>query len=137
MNECEIKLSALVVDDVQTPREIISKMLNAMGVSVVFQASNGKDALDILAKEEISLVISDWNMHPMDGLQLLQEMRNQETHKKTPFIMVTATAEKDEVIKACTSGVTGYIIKPFNLKVLQDAVAKFVKLPSFEDTGKV
>ena len=125
-------LRVLIVDDVVSPRTIISKMLVAMGVRHIEEASDGNEALNLLEKTSFDLVISDWNMHPMDGLQLLEIIRNRDDLKHLPFIMITATAQKDEVFRACSSGVTSYIIKPFNLKVLQSTVSKYLVLPGAE-----
>lgn len=118
----------LIVDDVISPRMIISKMLNSMGINNVLEAGDGLEALELLKQGPFDLVISDWNMHPMDGLQLLAEIRSHQDFSNLPFVMITATAERDEVVKACTSGVTGYIIKPFNTDLLRKTVEKFLPL---------
>jgi two-component system chemotaxis response regulator CheY len=115
----------LVVDDYQTMVRIIRNLLKQIGFENVDEAGNGAEALRKLAAKPYALVISDWNMQPMTGFELLQAMRADPAHAATPFIMVTAESKTDNVVAARKAGVSGYIVKPFNaatLKAKIDAV---------------
>ncbi|MFO1114968.1 MAG: response regulator [Beijerinckiaceae bacterium] len=115
----------LVVDDYQTMVRIICNLLKQIGYENVDQASNGAQALEMIKAKPYGLVISDWNMQPMTGFELLQKLRHDPAHADTPFIMVTAESKTDNVIAARKAGVSSYIVKPFNaatLKAKIDAV---------------
>jgi len=115
----------LVIDDYQTMVRIICNLLKQIGYENVDQASNGAQALEMIKAKEYGLVISDWNMQPMTGFELLQKLRLDPAHAGTPFIMVTAESKTDNVIAARKAGVSSYIVKPFNaatLKAKIDAV---------------
>ena len=123
------KMPVLVVDDFPTMRKIIRNLLEQLGFSNIFEAEDGADALrkmrDSGSRGHYGLVISDWNMEPMTGLQLLKEVRADNGLKATPFIMVTAENKTENVIAAKQAGVNNYIVKPFNaatLKAKIDAV---------------
>jgi two-component system, chemotaxis family, chemotaxis protein CheY len=115
----------LVVDDYQTMVRIIRNLLKQIGFENVDDASNGEDALAKLRSKNYGLIISDWNMEPMTGFQLLQKVREDELYANIPFIMVTAESKTDNVVAARNAGVSHYIVKPFNagtLKAKIDAV---------------
>jgi two-component system, chemotaxis family, chemotaxis protein CheY len=115
----------LVVDDYQTMVRIIGNLLKQIGYTNVDEANNGVQAMEKIAGKKYGLVISDWNMQPMTGFELLQKLRSDPTHSDTPFIMVTAESKTDNVIAARKAGVSSYIVKPFNaatLKAKIDAV---------------
>ena len=115
----------LVVDDYQTMVRIIRNLLKQVGFENVDDASNGEDALAKLRSKNYGLIISDWNMEPMTGFQLLQKVREDQKHANIPFIMVTAESKTDNVVAARNAGVSHYIVKPFNagtLKAKIDAV---------------
>ena len=115
----------LVIDDYQTMVRIICNLLKQIGYENVDQASNGSQALEMIKAKKYSLVISDWNMQPTTGFELLQKLRADPDHAATPFIMVTAESKTDNVIAARKAGVSSYIVKPFNaatLKAKIDAV---------------
>jgi len=115
----------LVIDDYQTMVRIICNLLKQIGYENVDQASNGAQALEMIKAKEYGLVISDWNMQPMTGFELLQKLRMDPAQAGTPFIMVTAESKTDNVIAARKAGVSSYIVKPFNaatLKAKIDAV---------------
>ena len=115
----------LVIDDYQTMVRIICNLLKQIGYENVDQANNGAQALEMIKAKKYSLVISDWNMQPMTGFELLQKLRTDPAHCTTPFIMVTAESKTDNVIAARKAGVSSYIVKPFNaatLKAKIDAV---------------
>ncbi len=109
----------LVVDDSGMMITILRKLLRQIGFSDVDEANDGPAALAQLRRKRYGLVISDWNMDPMTGLDLLREIRNDEALKRTPFIMVTGEAKTEHVIAARRSGVNNYIVKPFNALTLK------------------
>jgi two-component system chemotaxis response regulator CheY len=118
-------MKVLVVDDYKTMIRIIRNLLKQLGFANVDEASDGSSALDMMRQNEYGLVISDWNMEPMTGYELLREVRADDRLSRTPFIMVTAESKTDNVIAAKKAGVNNYIVKPFNaatLKAKIDAV---------------
>ncbi|MDX2103572.1 MAG: response regulator [Alphaproteobacteria bacterium] len=116
----------LIVDDYKTMLRIIRNLLKQLGFDNVDEASDGSSALQRLRDKPFGLVISDWNMEPMTGLQLLKEVRADAKLKHIPFIMVTAESKTENVIAAKEAGVTNYIVKPFNAETLkQKMVAVF------------
>lgn len=116
----------LIVDDYKTMLRIIRNLLKQLGFDNVDEATDGSTALGRLREKSYGLVISDWNMEPMTGLQLLREVRADAKLKHIPFIMVTAESKTENVIAAKEAGVTNYIVKPFNAETLkQKLVAVF------------
>ena len=114
------QMKVLVVDDYKTMRRIIKNLLKQIGFNNVDEAEDGRQALQVLrAQGPHGLIISDWNMEPMTGFQLLQEVRKDEKLKKIPFIMVTAESKPENVIAAKQAGVSNYIVKPFNGETLK------------------
>jgi two-component system chemotaxis response regulator CheY len=111
-----------VVDDYSTMRRIIRNLLTQIGYTDVDEASDGGDALHKLRQVHYGLVISDWNMEPMTGYDLLKQVRADDKLKATPFIMVTAESKTDNVIAAKKAGVDNYIVKPFNAATLQQKI---------------
>jgi two-component system chemotaxis response regulator CheY len=116
----------LVVDDFSTMRRIVINLLKQLGFSNVVEASDGKEALDVVAKDKIDLIISDWNMPNMTGIEFLREIRASEEFKAIPFIMVTAEGKKENVIAAVHAGVSNYVVKPFNAATLKEKLVKVV-----------
>ena len=112
-------IPVLVVDDYQTMVRIIRNLLKQLGFEHVDEASDGTAALDKLRAKRYGLVISDWNMEPMTGYELLRHVRADESLKTTPFIMVTAESKTENVIAAKKAGVDNYIVKPFNAQTLK------------------
>ncbi|MDK2861909.1 MAG: two-component system, chemotaxis family, chemotaxis protein CheY [Thermodesulfobacterium sp.] len=117
-------LKILVVDDFATMRKIIKNILTQLGFKNIFEADDGSSALELLKKEKIDLIISDWNMPKMNGLELLKAVRNDPNLKDTIFVMVTAEAQKDNVIEAIKHGVNQYIVKPFTPETLKEKLEK-------------
>ena len=109
----------LVVDDYNTMVRIIRNLLKSIGYENVDDASNGEEALVKIKAKTYGLVISDWNMEPMTGFELLQRVRQDATIASTPFIMVTAESKTDNVVAARKAGVSNYIVKPFNAQTLK------------------
>jgi two-component system chemotaxis response regulator CheY len=114
----------LVVDDYKTMLRIIRNLLKQLGLENVDEATDGQDALVKLRNGNFGLVISDWNMAPMTGLDLLKEVRADPRLKDTPFIMVTAESKTENVTAAKQAGVSNYIVKPFNAETLRDKIEK-------------
>lgn len=113
----------LVVDDYQTMVRIIKNLLKQLGFENVDEAADGREALGKIKSKKYGLVISDWNMEPMTGYELLREVRSDEALKATPFIMVTAESKTENVIAAKKAGVNNYIVKPFNAQTLKMKIA--------------
>ena len=109
----------LVVDDYQTMVRIIRNLLKQIGYENVDEAANGQAALEMIQKKRYGLVISDWNMEPMTGFELLQHVRSDPAQTDVPFIMVTAESKTDNVVAARKAGVNNYIVKPFNAAMLK------------------
>ncbi len=116
-------MKILVVDDYATMRRIVRNLLSQIGFTDVEEANDGVTALQKLREKSFGLVISDWNMEPMTGLQLLKEIRADVKLNATPFIMVTAESKTDNVIAAKQAGVNNYIVKPFNADTLKQKIA--------------
>jgi two-component system chemotaxis response regulator CheY len=112
-------MSVLVVDDSKLMTSIIRGLLQHLGFSDVDDANDGATALAKLRSKRYGLVISDWNMEPMTGYQLLRELRDDPILKRIPFIMVTAESKTENVIAAKKAGVDNYIVKPFNAQTLK------------------
>ncbi len=116
----DCKINILIVDDFQTMRKIIKNALHEIGFANIFQAENGLGAIEVLKNEKINLIISDWNMPEMSGIELLKEVRNSEKWKDMPFLMVTAEGQKENVIEAVKHRVNNYIVKPFTPATLAE-----------------
>ena len=112
----------LVVDDYQTMVRIIRNLLKQLGFENVDDASDGNAAIAKMRDKKYGLVISDWNMEPMTGFELLRQVRNEEEIAATPFIMVTAESKTENVIAAKKAGVNNYIVKPFNAPTLKSKI---------------
>jgi two-component system, chemotaxis family, chemotaxis protein CheY len=118
-------MPVLIVDDYKTMIRIIRNLLKQLGFANVDEAGDGSAALELMRQKDYGLVISDWNMEPMTGYELLREVRADDRLSRTPFIMVTAESKTDNVVAAKKAGVNNYIVKPFNaatLKAKIDAV---------------
>ena len=115
-------MKVLVVDDYSTMRRIIRNLLTQIGYTDIDEAADGGDALQKLRAVHYGLVISDWNMEPMTGYDLLKHVRADDKLTGTPFIMVTAESKTNNVIAARKAGVDNYIVKPFNAATLQQRI---------------
>jgi two-component system chemotaxis response regulator CheY len=116
-------MKIMIVDDYSTMLRILRNLLRQLDFNNVEEASNGDDALHKLRESQYNLIISDWNMTPMTGLELLKEVRADAKLKHIPFIMVTAESKTDNVIAAKQAGVSNYIVKPFNAETLKSKMA--------------
>ena len=115
-------MPVLVVDDYQTMVQIIRNLLKQLGFVSVDEASDGSAALDMMRQKHYGLVISDWNMEPMTGYELLREVRADDLLSRTPFIMVTAEARTEKMIAAKKAGANNYIVKPVNAATLKSKI---------------
>jgi two-component system chemotaxis response regulator CheY len=115
----DLNMPVLIVDDYKTMLRIIRNLLKQIGFNNVDEATDGKAALEKMQQRKYGLVISDWNMEPMTGLELLKEVRADEKLRPTPFIMITAESKTENVIAAKQAGVNNYIVKPFNAATLK------------------
>ncbi len=113
----------LVVDDYNTMLRILKNMLKQLGFNNVDQAMDGAEALSKLNAEKFDFVISDWNMEPMTGIELLREVRASDNLKHIPFILITAESKTENVAAAKQAGVSNYIVKPFNAETLKGKMA--------------
>jgi len=112
-------MKVLIVDDYKTMQRIMRNLLRQLEFANVEEADDGAEALQKLRQGEFGLVISDWNMEPMTGLQLLKEVRADDNLRGIPFIMVTAESKTENVVTAKQAGVSNYIVKPFNAQTLK------------------
>jgi two-component system chemotaxis response regulator CheY len=125
-----LAMPVLIVDDYNTMVRIIRNLLRQLGFEHIDDANDGTEALAKMQQRKYGLVISDWNMEPMTGFDLLQQVRSDPGLATTPFIMVTAESKTENVIAAKKAGVSNYIVKPFNAQTLKskiDAVFPDVK----------
>ena len=121
----DTSLKVLVVDDMSTMRRIIKNVLKQIGFSDMVEAENGQDALNKLkADGGFGLVVSDWNMPVMLGIDFLRAIRADSDLKTLPFLMVTAEAQKENIIEAVQAGVSNYVVKPFTAEALQEKLEK-------------
>jgi two-component system chemotaxis response regulator CheY len=116
----DLSMKVLVVDDFATMRRIIKNVLKQIGFTQILEADDGTTALGVLKENKIDLIISDWNMPQMSGLDFLKTVRNGESTSEIPFVMVTAEAQKDNVLQAVQAGVSNYIVKPFTADAVKE-----------------
>ncbi len=112
----------LIVDDFDTMIRIIKNVLNELGYNNIITARNGEQAYQIVSKEKIDFIISDWNMPVMTGIELLKKVKGDPALAHIPFLMVTAEAEKEHIVEAIQAKVDQYIIKPFNSVMLAEKI---------------
>jgi two-component system chemotaxis response regulator CheY len=120
----DTNMDVLVVDDASAMRRIVRGLLKELGFKNIREADNGQVALDELKRRKADLVVSDWNMPEMSGIDLLRAMRSDEALKNIPVLMVTAEAKKENILAAIQAGVNNYIVKPFNAQTLQEKLNK-------------
>ena len=119
----DMKMKILVVDDYKTMLRTLHNLLKQLNFSNIDEAMDGTEALQKLRAENFGIVISDWNMEPMTGIELLREVRGDEKLKHLPFIMITAESQSENLIAAKEAGVSNYIVKPFNAETLKGKMA--------------
>ena len=115
----DMNMKVLIVDDYKTMLRILRNLLGQLSFTNIDEGIDGTEALQKLREDTFGLVISDWNMEPMTGIQLLREVRADAKLKHIPFIMITAESKSENVIAAKEAGVSNYIVKPFNTETLK------------------
>ena len=123
----DLKMKVLVVDDFSTMRRIVRNVLKQVGLTSIVEADNGKAALKVLKKENIDLILCDWNMPEMSGIDLLKAVKSDDALKNIPFVMVTAEAQKDNILEAVKAGVSSYIVKPFTAETVSEKLGTIFK----------
>jgi len=123
----EKNIKILVVDDFATMRKVVRNLLKQVGYDDIVEAEDGVMALRALKSQKIDVIISDWNMPNMSGLELLKAVKDDAELAKTPFLMVTAEALQDNVVAAVKAGVNEYIVKPFTAEVLNEKIVKIME----------
>ena len=120
-------MKIMVVDDMSTMRRIVKNILKQLGFANVEEAENGQEALEKMKQGAFGFVVSDWNMPVMSGIELLKAIRADGQLKDIPVLMVTAEAQKENIVEAVQAGVSNYIVKPFTAEVMQEKMAKIFK----------
>lgn len=120
-------LRFLVVDDFSTMRRIVKNLLQDLGYTHISEADDGKTAVPMLQTGKFNVLITDWNMPLMPGLDLLKFIRADEKLKGLPVLMVTAEAKRDQIVEAAQAGVSGYVIKPFTADTLKQKLEKMLQ----------
>ena len=119
-------LKFLVVDDFSTMRRIVKNLLQELGYNDITEADDGNTALPLLKSGSFDILITDWNMPGMPGLELLKAVRADEKLAKMPVLMLTAEAKREQIIEAAQAGVSGYVIKPFTAITLKEKLDKIL-----------
>lgn len=109
----------LIVDDHKMMLQVVRSLTQQIGFTDIDESSSGQDAIEKLRRRDYGLVICDWNMTPLSGLDVLRAMQDSDGHRQIPFIMITAHAQESKVVEARTAGAASFIVKPFSLKTLQ------------------
>jgi len=120
----DTSMKILVVDDFATMRRIVKGVLKQLGFMNIIEAEDGTTALEELKKEKVGLIVSDWNMPNMTGLDLLKAVREDGGLKSIPFLMVTVEDQKENVVEAVKAGVNNYIVKPFTPETFNEKLKK-------------
>jgi len=123
----DISIKVLIVDDFATMRRIVKNVLKQIGFTNITEADDGSTALEQLKSSSFDLIISDWNMPKMTGLDLLKTVRGMDEYKTIPFLMVTAESQKQNVVEAVQAGVSNYVVKPFTADQLTEKLEKILK----------
>lgn len=122
----DLNKKVLVVDDFLTARRIMKNILKQIGFANIFEAENGEAALKVLKGNDIDLVILDWNMPVMDGLEMLKAIRADEDLKAVTVLMVTAEGQKQNVVDAIRAGANGYVVKPYTAKTIKEKLQQII-----------
>ena len=120
----EPNMKILVVDDFSTMRRIIKNLLRELGFTNTHEADDGNTALPMLQDGDYELLVTDWNMPGMEGIDLLKAVRADANLAKLPVLMVTAEQKKEQIVAAAQAGVNGYIVKPFTAGTLKEKLDK-------------
>lgn len=122
----DVSKKVLIVDDFSTMRRILKNILKQIGFTNISEADDGSTAWEELQKNSFDLIICDWNMPKMTGIELLKKVRADATFKDIPFLMVTAEAQKQNVIEAVQAGVSNYVVKPFTAESISEKLEKII-----------
>lgn len=117
-------MKILIVDDFSTMRRIIKNLLRDLGFTNTSEADDGTTALPMLQSGDFELLITDWNMPGMQGIELLRQVRSDDKLAELPVLMVTAEQKRDQIVEAAQAGVNGYIVKPFTAQTLKEKLDK-------------
>jgi two-component system chemotaxis response regulator CheY len=120
----DLAMDVLVVDDFATMRRILKNILRQIGFTNISEADDGKDALTMLKKKKFDLILCDWNMPEMPGIELLKQVRADDGLRDIPFVMVTAEAQKENILAAVQAGVSNYVVKPFTAETISEKLEK-------------
>ena len=120
----DTNMRVLVVDDFSTMRKIVKNILRQLGFTNIVEADDGSTAWEVLNKDNIDFIVSDWNMPNMSGIELLRKVRGSEEYADIPFLMVTAEAQQENIIEAVQAKVSNYIVKPFTPETLGQKIDK-------------
>ena len=120
--------SIITVDDSSTMRRIIKNTLQKLGFETILEAGNGVEALEVMSKNKVDMIVTDWNMPEMDGLTFVKAVRAKYEYKDLPILMITTEAAKEDILTALRSGVNNYVVKPFTPETLQEKVFKLLDL---------
>ena len=123
----DFRMKVLVVDDFATMRKIVRNILKQIGFEDISEAEDGNAALRVIKNEKVGLVVTDWNMPNMSGLDLLREIRQDPQTSNLPVLMVIAEGLKENVMEAVKAGVSNYVVKPFTAEVLQEKIETIFK----------
>lgn len=126
-DQIDHNITILVIDDQALTRSMVKSILKGLGYAVVLVAENGPIALELLETEKVDIIICDWNMPQMSGLEFLKKVRANPATRKIPFLMLTAEAYRENVSAAIAAGVSDYIAKPFTPDVLANKVESTLK----------
>ena len=121
------KIKFLAVDDSPTMRRIVVNTLKRIGYDDVVEAANGKEALAKLYSEKIDMVITDWNMPEMNGLEFIKAVKSDENFKNLPILMITTRGVRDDIVEAMRAGISSYIVKPFSPQTLKSKIEAILK----------
>ena len=120
--------SIITVDDSSTMRRIIKNTFQKLGFETILEAGNGLEALEVMSKNKVDMIVTDWNMPEMDGLTFVKAVRAKDEYKDLPILMITTEAAKEDILTALRSGVNNYVVKPFTPETLQEKVFKLLDL---------
>lgn len=120
----DLNMKVLIVDDLSMMRKMLRYTLKRVGLTNIIEAGDGKSAMTRLKNEKVDLIVCDWNMPGMKGIDMLNKVRSDDELKNIPFIMVTAQAQKEKIVEAITARVTDYIVKPFSAETVSEKLKK-------------
>lgn len=131
MEQVDLKVKVLVVDDILSMRHIMRRALTEIGFTDIHDAHNGEEGLEKLRAGGFGLLLLDWNMPVMSGIDMLRAIRSDPALRSLPVLMITAEAQAEQIMEAVKAGVSGYLVKPFSTQTLQEKLEKI-----FQKTAK-